>query len=200
MIEETLLAAGINQIAGVDEAGRGACAGPLVVAAVILKDPKSDALFEIRDSKLLSAKVRDRLFEVVRSESIAYSIIEISPREIDQIGLHKANLEGMRRAINALDVVPQYVLTDGYEIDGLAIDSLAVWKGDQVAISISAASILAKVHRDRIMTELDAKFPGYGLAVHKGYVTRAHQAGLEKLGVSEIHRRSYANIAALINR
>lgn len=200
MIEEKLLAAGINQIAGVDEAGRGACAGPLVVAAVILKDLKSNQLHEIRDSKELSAIVRERLFDVVISEAIAYSIIEISPKEIDQIGLHKANLEGMRRAINALEISPQYVLTDGYEIDGLAVDSLAVWKGDQVAMSISAASILAKVYRDRIMIELDSKFPGYGLAAHKGYATRAHQAGLEKLGVSEIHRRSYANIAALINR
>ena len=200
MIEEKLLAAGINQIAGVDEAGRGACAGPLVVAAVILKDLKSNQLHEIRDSKELSAIVRERLFDVVISEAIAYSIIEISPKEIDQIGLHKANLEGMRRAINALEISPQYVLTDGYDIDGLAVDSLAVWKGDQVAMSISAASILAKVYRDRIMIELDSKFPGYGLAAHKGYVTRAHQAGLEKLGVSEIHRRSYANIAALINR
>lgn len=106
----------------------------------------------------------------------------------------------MRRAINALEVNPQYVLTDGYEIEGLTVDSLAVWKGDQVAITISAASILAKVYRDRIMVQLDKKFPGYGLAVHKGYVTRVHQAGLEKLGVTEIHRRSYANIAALINR
>lgn len=105
----------------------------------------------------------------------------------------------MRRAIQNLSEAPEYVLTDGYPIPGLAIPNLAVWKGDQVAITISAASILAKVSRDRAMRELDAKYPGYGLANHKGYVTASHRAALERLGVSPIHRRSYANIAALIN-
>lgn len=200
MIEAKLLEAGIKEIAGVDEAGRGACAGPLVVAAVVLKDFTSDNLRLVRDSKELSPKQRDQLFEVVKQESLTYSIIEISVSEIDAIGLHKANLEGMRRAINALQLNPEYILTDGYEIDGLPAPSLAVWKGDQVALSISAASILAKVHRDRLMQELDKKYPGYGLAKHKGYVTKIHQQGLIQLGVSEIHRRSYANIAALINK
>lgn len=199
MIEEKLIAAGITNIAGVDEAGRGACAGPLVVAAVMLKDPKSDSLTEVRDSKELSPKKRERLFDLVISQSISYSIIEISPRDIDANGLHKSNLEGMRRAIHALKAEPQYVLTDGYRIEGLSAPSLAVWKGDQVAITISAASILAKVYRDRKMDELDQKYPGYGFAIHKGYVTRSHEISLLELGVSEIHRYSYANIAALIN-
>ena len=199
MIEEKLIAAGMSTIAGVDEAGRGACAGPLVVAATILKDPKSVALEEVRDSKELTAQKREELFDLVISESITYAIIEISPTEIDSIGLHKSNLEGMRRAIHALKTEPQYVLTDGYRIDGLSAPSLAVWKGDQVAITISAASILAKVHRDRIMDKLDEQYPGYGFAAHKGYVTRSHEKSLSELGVSEIHRRSYANIAALIN-
>ncbi|HRD09678.1 MAG TPA: ribonuclease HII [Candidatus Nanopelagicaceae bacterium] len=199
MIEQKLIDAGITNIAGVDEAGRGACAGPLVVAALILKDPKSVALKEVRDSKELTAQKREELFDLVISESMSYAIIEISPTEIDAIGLHKSNLEGMRRAIHALKAEPQYILTDGYRIDGLSAPSLAVWKGDQVAITISAASILAKVHRDRIMDKLDEQYPGYGFAAHKGYVTRSHEKSLSELGVSEVHRRSYANIAALIN-
>jgi ribonuclease HII len=199
MIEEKLITSGITSIAGVDEAGRGACAGPLVVAAVILRNPFDHGLSEVRDSKELSPRERDELFEVIIKHSTNYAIIEISPHEIDQVGLHRSNLDGMRRAISALGVEPQYILTDGYEINGLGAPSLAVWKGDQVAISISAASILAKVHRDRLMEKLDCDFPGYGLATHKGYVTRAHQKALLDLGVSPIHRRSYANISALLN-
>ena len=198
-IEEKLIASGITEIAGVDEAGRGACAGPLVIAAVMLRNPHDQALAEVRDSKELSPKKREELFEVIIHQSTHYSIIEISPQEIDEIGLHRSNLDGMRRAISALGVEPQYVLTDGYEIEGLSAPSLAVWKGDQVALSISAASILAKVYRDRLMEKLDSNFPGYGLANHKGYITRAHEKALMDLGVSPIHRRSYANISALLN-
>jgi ribonuclease HII len=199
VIEQKLIAAGISRIAGVDEAGRGACAGPLVVAAVILRDLNSPALEQVRDSKELTPKKRDTLFDGIIEESLSYSVIEIPPAEIDLIGLHRANLEGMRRAIGALSTNPNYILTDGYEIEGLPAPSLAVWKGDQVALSISAASILAKVYRDRVMQDLDSKYPEYGFAAHKGYVTRIHQASLKKYGVSPVHRRSYANIAALIN-
>ena len=199
-IESTLIASGIKVIAGVDEAGRGPCAGPLVVAAVILKDPFAPQLERVRDSKELSEKLREELFDVVIDQAISYSIIEISVEEIDSFGLHKSNLEGMRRAVNSLAATPEYVLTDGYAIEGLAIPNLAVWKGDQVAISISAASILAKVYRDREMVKLDSKFPGYGLAKHKGYITAAHTKALGELGVSVIHRKSFANIAALINK
>jgi ribonuclease HII len=199
MIEEKLIAAGISHIAGVDEAGRGACAGPLVVAAVILRDPQDSILSEVRDSKELTSHKREELFKIIITASTAYAIIEIPPEEIDAIGLHKSNLEGMRRAISALKIEPQYVLTDGYSIEGLSAPSLAVWKGDQVAITISAASILAKVYRDRVMDMYDDKYPGYGFASHKGYVTRSHQKSLLQFGVSEIHRRSYANIATLIN-
>jgi len=106
----------------------------------------------------------------------------------------------MRRAINSLDVVPEYVLTDGYAIEGMAIPNLAVWKGDQVAVSISAASILAKVYRDRALVKLDARFPGYGLAKHKGNITAAHTKALGELGVTEIHRKSFANIASLVSK
>ena len=198
-IESTLIASGIKQIAGVDEAGRGPCAGPLVVAAVILKDPFAAELSEVRDSKELSERLREKLFDVVIEQALSYSIIEISVEEIDSFGLHKSNLEGMRRAINSLEIVPEYVLTDGYAIEGLAIPNLAVWKGDQVAVSISAASILAKVYRDSEMVKLDSKYPGYGLAKHKGYITAAHTKALGELGVTEIHRKSFANIAALVN-
>ncbi len=199
MIEKQLLAAGITKIAGVDEAGRGPCAGPLVIASLILNDPQSDSLSEIRDSKELTPAKRERLFDVVIEQSLSYSIIEVSVDEIDSLGLHKCNIEGMRRAINALEIEPEYVLTDGYAIPGLVTPNLAVWKGDQVAISISAASILAKVYRDRIMVDLDKKYPGYGLAGHKGYITKSHTDAIKELGVLPIHRKSFANISEIIN-
>ena len=196
-IEGSLRASGISTIAGVDEAGRGSCAGPLVVAALILKDADSPILLRVRDSKAVGEGEREELFDLVLSEAESYSIIEISPQEIDRLGLHKSNLEGMRRAVNSLNETPDYVLTDGYAIEGMAVPTLAIWKGDQVAISISAASIVAKVYRDRIMREMDLKFPGYGFARHKGYITAAHTAALLELGVTKIHRKSFANIAAL---
>ncbi len=197
MIEENLLKAGLANIAGVDEAGRGACAGPLVVAAVILQDLRSEKLAKVTDSKKLTPKLRELLFDTIVENSIAYSIIEISSSEIDEIGLQRSNIEGMRRAVNALATKPDYVLTDGYSIPGLVTPNLAVWKGDQVALSISAASILAKVHRDRIMLDMDSQYPGYGFAEHKGYATAAHEAAMRELGVLDIHRRSYANVAEI---
>ncbi|MFM8329684.1 MAG: ribonuclease HII [Actinomycetales bacterium] len=197
MIEENLLKVGLSSIAGVDEAGRGACAGPLVVAAVILQDLKSEKLEKVTDSKKLTPKSRELLFDVIIENSTSYSIIEIASSEIDEIGLQRSNIEGMRRAVNALTIKPDYVLTDGYSIPGLDTPNLAVWKGDQVALSISAASILAKVYRDRIMLDLDGLYPGYGFADHKGYSTSVHEAAMRKLGVSDIHRQSYANVAEI---
>mgnify|MGYP006281029935 FL=1 len=197
MIEENLLKAGLENIAGVDEAGRGACAGPLVIAAVILQDLRSEKLAKVTDSKKLTPKLRELLFDTIVENSIAYSIIEISSTEIDEIGLQRSNIEGMRRVVNALATKPDYVLTDGYSIPGLVTPNLAVWKGDQVALSISAASILAKVHRDRIMLSIDSQYPGYGFAEHKGYATAAHEAAMSELGVLDIHRRSYANVAEI---
>ena len=197
MIESQLLQSGIKNIAGVDEAGRGPCAGPLIIAAVILNDPLAKSLGGVKDSKQLSADQRDDLFELIKANSLAYAIIEISVEEIDSLGLHKCNIEGMRRAVQALDAKADYVLTDGYSIPGLSTPNLAVWKGDQVAITISAASILAKVHRDRIMIELDKKYPMYGLANHKGYITASHTAAIKEFGVLPIHRKSFANIAAI---
>jgi len=194
-IEETLRSSGVRLIAGVDEAGRGPCAGPLVIAAVILPDDNSQIFSEVRDSKALTEKVREELFEVITTHALSYSIVEVPPAEIDQLGLHNSNIEGMRRAIYQLGIIPEYVLSDGYPIPGLAIANLAVWKGDQIAPSISAASILAKVHRDRIMIEAEQKYPGYGFAKHKGYITAVHSKALLELGVTDIHRKSFKNVS-----
>ena len=199
VIEQTLLDAGISPIAGVDEAGRGACAGPLVVAAVILRDPFAPSLSRIRDSKEISENEREELFDVVGAEALAICIIEVSSEEVDSRGVHAANLDGMRRAVQGLSITPAYVLTDGYVIAGLGFPTLGVWKGDQVVHTISAASIIAKVTRDRLMREMDLHFPVYGFAKHKGYGTRAHTAALSEFGPCQFHRRSFANVASLIN-
>ena len=198
-IEESLRSTGIKKIAGVDEAGRGPCAGPLVIAAVILDDLHSPTMQRVKDSKALSEKAREELFELIKEEALSYEIVEISAAEIDANGLHRSNLEGMRRAVNNLQLTPEYVLTDGYAIEGLALPNLAVWKGDQVAPSISAASILAKVHRDRIMRGMEIQYPGYGFAKHKGYITASHTAAIKQLGICEIHRKSFKNISDLLD-
>jgi ribonuclease HII len=197
-IEELLQAAGISPIAGVDEAGRGPCAGPLVIAAVILKDPAAPELAAVRDSKEISEKKREELFDVIMNLATSVCVIQVSVQEIDERGVHVANLDGMRRAVKGLSIEPAYVLTDGYPIQGLAIPNVAVWKGDQVVTAISAASIIAKVTRDREMIELDKKYPQYGFAGHKGYITAAHTAALVKHGPCVEHRRSFSNIAALL--
>ena len=198
-IEELLQNAGITPIAGVDEAGRGPCAGPLVVAAVVLKDPFTPELAQVRDSKEVPEKERGTLFDLIYEVAESVSVVVISVSEIDQRGVHAANLEGMRRAVQGLSVKPAYVLTDGYAIEGLGIANLAVWKGDQVVTAISAASIIAKVTRDRAMIELDKKYPQYGFASHKGYITAAHTKALEVHGPCVEHRTSFSNIAALLH-
>lgn len=200
VIEQLLIDAGISPIAGVDEAGRGACAGPLVVAAVILKDPFHPDLAPVRDSKEIKENKREALFDLVIEHCLAYSIIEIPAAEVDSRGVHAANLDGMRRAVQGLGVEPAYVLTDGYAIEGLGVPNLAVWKGDQVVVSISAASVIAKVTRDQIMRELDKEFPLYGFAGHKGYITAAHTKALNEHGPCAQHRTSFANVAALIHK
>ena len=199
-IESQLIDAGITPLAGVDEAGRGACAGPLVIASVILHDPFAEDLAAVRDSKDVSEKERENLYELLVEKAAAISTIIVPPTEVDARGVHAANLDGMRRAVQGLSITPAYVLTDGYAIDGLGIANLAVWKGDQVAHCISAASIIAKVTRDRIMRELDQEFPQYGFAKHKGYITAAHTKALNTHGPCIEHRRSFSNIAALINK
>ena len=198
VIEDRLYAAGISPLAGVDEAGRGACAGPLVVASVILRDPQGHELAKVRDSKELSEKNREDLFDVVKEAALSLSVVIISNDDIDTRGVHAANLDGMRRAVQGLEITPAYVLTDGYAIEGLALPNLAVWKGDQVVTCISAASIIAKVTRDRIMRELDLIYPEYGFASHKGYITKVHTQALQRYGVTPIHRKSFSNIAELL--
>lgn len=180
-------------VAGVDEAGRGACAGPLVAAACVL--PPTRPVPGLRDSKLLTAVARDRVHDEILARALAWSVVVLEADEVDARGVHQANLAALRRAVHRLDPAPRYVLTDGFDVDGLGVPSLAVWKGDRVAACIAAASVLAKVTRDRLMMAADAEHPGYGLAVHKGYNTAAHQAALERLGPSPIHRMSFSNVA-----
>lgn len=198
VIESLLIEAGITPLAGVDEAGRGACAGPLVIASVVLADPFAPELAKVRDSKDVSEAEREKLFDLVTSAALSISVIAVPAAEVDSRGVHAANLDGMRRAVQGLSVTPSYVLTDGYAIEGLAIPNVAVWKGDQVVTCISAASIIAKVTRDRVMRDLDIEFPGYGFAKHKGYITKVHTEALQEHGPCIEHRRSFANIAALL--
>ena len=197
-IEELLRNAGISPIAGVDEAGRGPCAGPLVVAAVILKDPFAPELAAVRDSKEVPESKREALFDLIMDIAESVSVIIVPAAEVDERGVHAANLDGMRRAVKGLQIEPAYVLTDGYAIEGLAIPNVAVWKGDQVVTAISAASIIAKVTRDRMMVELDAIYPQYGFAQHKGYITAVHTAALNEHGPCVEHRKSFSNIASLL--
>jgi ribonuclease HII len=200
VIEQLLTSAGISPIAGVDEAGRGACAGPLVIASVVLHDPFAPELAVVRDSKEIPESKRDTVFDLIQGIAASISIVIVPASEVDLRGVHAANLDGMRRAVQGLSVEPAYVLTDGYAIEGLGLPNLAVWKGDQVVVSISAASVIAKVTRDRIMREMDRDFPLYGFAGHKGYITAAHTKALNEHGPCSQHRTSFANIAALIHK
>jgi len=200
VIEQLLANAGISPIAGVDEAGRGACAGPLVIASVVLNDPFASELAVVRDSKEIAENKRDAVFDLIHQVAASVSVVIVPASEVDSRGVHAANLDAMRRAVQGLSVEPAYVLTDGYAIEGLGVPNLAVWKGDQVVVSISAASVIAKVTRDRIMREMDLEFPLYGFAGHKGYITAAHTKALNEHGPCEQHRRSFANVAALIHK
>lgn len=193
-IESALLRRGLGPVAGVDEAGRGACAGPLVVAACVLPARLPAPLAELDDSKKLTAATRERLHDVLLRRAVATSVVVIDAARIDERGVHRRNLEGMRRAVAALEPGPGFVLTDGFHVDGLGCQSTAVIGGDEVSASIAAASVLAKVTRDRIMVDLDTRHPGYGLASHKGYGTSGHARAIEQLGPSDIHRMSYANV------
>ena len=200
VIEQLLANAGISPIAGVDEAGRGACAGPLVIASVVLNDPFAPELAVVRDSKEIAENKRDAVFDLIHQVAVSVSVVIVPASEVDARGVHAANLDGMRRAVQGLSVEPAYVLTDGYAIEGLGVPNLAVWKGDQVVVSISAASVIAKVTRDRIMREIDLEFPQYGFAGHKGYITAAHTKALNEHGPCAQHRQSFANVAALIHK
>jgi ribonuclease HII len=198
-LERALQRRGFGFVAGADEAGRGACAGPLVVAAVVLPSGRRGEIDGLTDSKLLTPAARERIYRAVIERAVAYSVVIIPPGEIDSRGLHVCNLAGMRRALAQLPQRPEYVLTDGFPVDGLDVPGLAVWKGDRVAACVAAASVVAKVTRDRIMVELGETWPAYGFAVHKGYVTAEHSAALRRHGPCRVHRFSYANVAAVVD-
>src|SRR6187200_13921 len=178
--EKALERAGLTPVAGADEAGRGACAGPLVVAAVVLPTGRRGQVPGLADSKLLTPAARDRVYDEVVRRAVSWSAVVVPPQEVDRIGLHVCNVEGMRRALAQLDMVPAYVLTDGFPIRGLPAPALAVWKGDRVSASIAAASVVAKVTRDRIMSGLHERFPTYDFLGHKGYITPVHSAALDE--------------------
>lgn len=182
-------------IAGVDEVGRGTLAGPVVCAAVILR-PDDPCLSQYRDSKKLSPKRRLALYHHLRRQAQAYAVCQQPPEVIDEINILQATLRCMREAVLALSVQPEHVLVDGNTLPPLPMPAEALIGGDDRAPCIAAASIMAKVVRDRLMGLLDIRHPGYGFATHKGYATQAHRQALQQLGVSPIHRKSFAPVAA----
>lgn len=195
-VERALRRRGFSYVAGADEAGRGACAGPLVVAAVVLPDGRLGQVPALADSKLLTPSAREQVFAEITARAVSWAVVIISSDDVDRMGLHVCNVVGMRRAVAALHPHPSYVLTDGFPVRGFGAPSLAMWKGDQVVACIAAASVVAKVTRDRIMVELSRRHPAYDFAGHKGYVTPEHQAALRCHGPCPEHRLSYVNVAA----
>lgn len=195
--ERVLARAGLAPVAGIDEAGRGACAGPLVVAAVVLPVDSATSRFQtgqLGDSKSLTPMLRERVYQDILRRASAWHVVVIPARDIDRFGLHVCNVTGMRRAVAGLRCRPGYVLTDGFPVSGMPAPALAVWKGDQVAACVAAASVLAKVTRDRIMTDLHELYPEYEFAEHKGYVTERHARALAERGPCPEHRFRYANV------
>lgn len=188
-IEQEWIQKGYTAICGVDEAGRGPLCGPVVAAACIL--PVGLVIEGLNDSKKLTAKKREALFDVIREKAIAYAIAEGSVEEINATNILEADLLAMRRAIAALQVPAQVALIDGNISRDFPIPAQAVVKGDAISMSIAAASILAKVHRDRLCIELDAQYPQYGIAKHKGYGTKDHMAALRKYGPAPIYRTKF---------
>ncbi|MBW2292160.1 MAG: ribonuclease HII [Deltaproteobacteria bacterium] len=197
-LRRSLFEAGWHAVAGVDEVGVGPLAGPVVAAAVIL--PERVELSGVNDSKKLSREVREKLALTIREQAVAISIGEVSPEEIDRRNIYRASLEAMRRAVAGLTPAPDYCLVDARTIPQTSIRQQALIHGDAIDGSIAAASIVAKVHRDRIMAELDISHPGYGFARHMGYGTAVHLEALERLGASPVHRRSFGPVAAVLDR
>lgn len=180
---------GYKIICGIDEAGRGPLAGPVCAAAVIL--PPNHNIEGLNDSKKLTEKKREALYDVIKNEAVAYSIAMASEKEIDEINILQATYLAMRRAVSTLSVEPDFVLVDGNRDPILGIDTKTVVKGDALSASIAAASVLAKVTRDRYMLEISEKYPEYQFPKHKGYGTKLHYEMLEKYGISDIHRRTF---------
>ena len=196
MDSELLIPPGL--VAGVDEAGRGPLAGPVVAGAVIL-DPQNP-IHGLKDSKRLTALRRDALYEEIREKALAWAVGHADVEEIDRINILQATMLAMKRAVEALQTVPDHALIDGNRCPDLCCPAQAIIKGDSRVAAISAASIMAKVTRDREMLSLDVIYPGYGLAQHKGYPSKAHIEALENLGVTPIHRRSYAPVRRVIEK
>ena len=195
-LRHQLLRAGARAVAGVDEVGVGPLAGPVVACAVVL--PERVDLPGLDDSKRLTPAARERLDVWIREQALALGLGSLTPQEVDELNVHRASLEAMRRAVMQLEVVPDHVLVDARTIPGLAAPQTALVHGDAVDGSIAAASIVAKVHRDAFMVQLHERYPGYGFAQHKGYPTRDHLAALRRLGPSPVHRRSFAPVAELL--
>ena len=189
-IEKEFHNKGIKYIAGIDEAGRGPLAGPVVVASVIM--PEDSMIEGVNDSKKVSEKKRELLYDKIKEEAISYCVSIVSEKEIDNINILNATKKGLTDSISGLDVKPDLILVDALDkIDTLGIPYKPIIKGDALAYSISAASILAKVTRDRIMREMDEIYPEYGFAKHKGYGTAAHIATIKEYGLCDIQRRSF---------
>jgi ribonuclease HII len=188
-LEQALHEEGFETVCGVDEAGRGPLCGPVVAAACIL--PDGLVIEGLNDSKKLTPKKRDQLFDFICENAVAYCIAEASVEEIDQLNILEADLLAMRRAIDGLSVKADFALIDGNVARDFQIPARAIVKGDATSPSIAAASILAKVTRDRQCVELDAQYPQYGIAKHKGYGTKVHMDALRKYGPSPIHRKQF---------
>lgn len=191
--ERRLRGAGFRVVAGVDEAGRGALAGPLVAAAAVLPegfDPEG-----LEDSKLLTLLQRERMYARIQEEAVAIAVCRALPGRIDRSGLHKTNIRLLRRALSMLPVRPEYILTDGFPIPRLPVPSLGMRKGDMVTASVAAASVVAKVTRDRAMNRYHRRFPQYGFNTNRGYGTAAHWEALFRFGPCPIHRRSFKGVA-----
>lgn len=180
---------GLRYICGIDEVGRGPLAGPVVAGAVIL--PKDDVILYLNDSKKLSEKKREALYDEIMERAVATGIGMASPARIDEINILQATYEAMRMAVSNLEVKPDILLNDAVTIPDVDIRQVPIIKGDAKSVSIAAASIIAKVTRDRLMVEYDKVFPGYDFASNKGYGTKAHIAGLKSLGPSPIHRATF---------
>jgi ribonuclease HII len=188
--ERELWARGFSRVAGLDEAGLGPLAGPVVAAAVVF--PPERAIPGVNDSKRLTAARREDLADTIRRDALAYAVAGVDPEEIDRVNIHRAGLLAMRRAVENLRVTPDFLLLDGrYTLHDLDLPQQARIKGDASCHVIAAASILAKTARDAIMEEYAQEYPGYGFAAHKGYATRAHRDAIERLGPTPIHRRSF---------
>jgi len=187
--ERELWEEGRARIAGVDEAGMGPLAGPVVAAAVIF--PPGRGVRGVDDSKKLTPKRRERLEAEIRSEALAYAVVDVEPPEIDAINIYRAGLEAMRRCVCELEPPADHLLVDGRRIPGVEIPQDVVIRGDATCHAIAAASILAKTRRDALMVAYDTRYPGYDFAAHKGYATAAHREAIRRLGPSPIHRRSF---------